>query len=553
ERLAQEAEEKKKQEEEARRQKEEQEAQEVARIKALEEAKLRELERLAQEAEEKKKQEEEARRQKEEQDKNKEVEKEKPESPKEEKGRQEDKKPQPEPGKKEEVSDAGLSVSEVLPEERVCSGAMILKALDSLIGGSKEINEIISRAIGSRPEDTVKLTESLLFRSLFSNKDSYSFLGDMVGVRYPREKLAEYYAQISQITDIGSDVVKIISNVFTEAKGVKVGFSDGSVINLDGRLYSSWPATRFPYDFSNIVNELKKNLNNSFLQGQPLVLFSPPGYDVFPKDFFSFLFNIESKDIYPESLILFGNQMEELEKIPLSQEKRCGLVFGLWPWQFNSSRKVKKIGEFSLNYVKEIDRDLYLGDIEIDVFRASLNQKITLKGCAVKTDPKEKIRLVILSSDEDLVKDLGRLAGTYLNRWPNFEEAFHDFSRKIELFTYAGAEQKFFSREGFGLSEAGATMELTEIFATYMKILDSYLRWHFLPPDYSTKDIAFTNDSFYKIPVKLVVVKDRVKVKTLVSQEYQFLRDLEYLNSRMNERQISAPEGRFFWFESAFK
>ncbi|MDD5078580.1 MAG: hypothetical protein PHQ84_06210, partial [Candidatus Omnitrophica bacterium] len=41
-----------------------QEAQEVARIKALEEAKLRELERLAQEAEEKKKQEEEARRQK---------------------------------------------------------------------------------------------------------------------------------------------------------------------------------------------------------------------------------------------------------------------------------------------------------------------------------------------------------------------------------------------------------------------------------------------------------------------------------------------------------
>ncbi|MDP2928379.1 MAG: MAP7 domain-containing protein [Candidatus Omnitrophota bacterium] len=444
-----------------------------------------------------------------------------------------------------------LVAPEILPEDRVCSGAIILKALDYLIGGSKEINAAISRAIGGRPEDSLNLTEALIFKSLFG-KDKFSTLGDLIGVQYSQEKLSSYYAQIKQITDIGLDTAKIISNVFTEAKGVKVHFIDGSIIHLDGQLHSSWPATRFPYDFSNTAVDLKNNLNKYFLQGQPLVLFSPSGYDILPKDFFNLLLNIGSKDNYPDSLTLFGNQLEELDNIPLKHEHRYTLVFGLWPWQFTSSRKVKKIGDFYLKYIKEIDRDLYLGEIEIDLFRASSNQSLSLKGCAVKTDLKEKIRLVILNSDQQAM-GLDALAGIYLSRWPNFEEAFQDFSRKIELFTYAGTEQKFFSKDSFGMDTAGLTMELTEIFANYIKMLDAYLRWHFLPAEYAAKDFSSTSDCFYKIPVKLTASQSRVRARTLVSQDYQFLKDLEYLNCRMNERQISSTKGKIFWFESAFK
>ena len=538
--------------EEAKKLEEEKVAQDLARIKALEEAKLRDLERIAQEeAENKHKQEESRKFDKEKVVQEAELRAEREKwarlAEEEQKAKQQVNKP------KEEVAPPEVEsvAPEILPEERVCSGAIILKALDYLIGGSQEINAAISQAIGGKPEDSLNLTETLIFKSLF-NKDNFSTLGDLIGVRYSQGKLNSYYAQVKQLTDIGSDVAKIISNVFTEAKGVKIHFIDGSDINLDGQLHSSWPATRFPYDFSNTLMDLKNNLNKHFLQGAPLVLFSPPGYDILPKDFFNLLLNMGSKDNYPESLTLFGNQLEELDKISLTPENRCSLIFGLWPWQFTSSRKVKKIGEFNLKHIKEIERDLYLGEIEIDLFRASLNQSITLRGCAVKTDLKEKIRLVILNTDERVI-ELDELAGIYLSRWPNFEEAFQDFSRKIELFTYAGNDQKFFSKDTFGMDTAGLTMELSAIFANYIKMLDAYLRWHFLPAEYTEKDLSSTSECFYKIPVKLIASQSRVRARTLVSQNYQFLKDLEYLNCRLNERQIKTASGKMFWFESAFK
>ncbi|MCX5693757.1 MAG: hypothetical protein NT014_01285 [Candidatus Omnitrophica bacterium] len=96
-------------------------------------------------------------------------------------------------------------------------------------------------------------------------------------------------------------------------------------------------------------------------------------------------------------------------------------------------------------------------------------------------------------------------------------------------------------------------MELTEIFANYVKMLDAYLRWHFLPVEYAVKDLSSTSDCFYKIPAKLTASQNRMRVKTLVSQDYQFLKDLEYLNCRLNERQIKTANGKIFWFESAFK
>ena len=437
---------------------------------------------------------------------------------------------------------------EKLTPSQVYSGVILLKAVDSLIGGSREINEVICKELGSVPDDSLNLTEALIFRSLFG-KDNMNMFWSLIGSQYSQEKLDNYYEQINQIQNIKLATTKIISDVFTEARGVGIHFSDGSTINLDAQLHSSWSGQNIPYDFSSSIYELKNNLNKYFFQGQPLVLFSAPGYDMPSKDFFNLLSNISSTVKGPDTLTLFGNKLEEIESISLSSENKYTLVFGLWPWQFTSSRKVKRIGDFDLKHIEKINQDLYLAEIEIDLLRASLNQKITFKGCAVKTSPTEKIRLVILNSEEQSMS-LDKLAEAYLSRWPNFEEAFHDFSRKIELFSYVSNTQKFFSKDNFGAEKIEPTSELEKIFANYIKILDAYLRWHFLPSGYTEKDFSYTSECFYKLPVKLAASQGIVSVNIQVDKEYQLIKDLEYLLRRLNERQIDLIDGERLYLKT---
>lgn len=447
----------------------------------------------------------------------------------------------------------GLSSASPLIQEQDSSGVILLKALDCLIGGSKQISEAICKEAGGLPEDNLSLTQAVIFRSLF-DKDNMRAFWNIVGKEYTTEQLDIYYAQLKQLKNIKLEIFKIISSIFTEARGVKIHFIDGNVIHLDGQLHTSWPTQNIPFDFSSSVYELKNNLNMYFCKSKPLVLFSAPGYDIAPKDFFNLLINIGSTDKYPDTLTLFGNKLEELEKIPLDNKNIYSFVFGLWPWQFTSSRKVKKIGEFSPRRIKGIDKDFFLANIEIDLLHMATNQTVSLKGCAIKTNLAEKIRLVVLGSSKEPI-GLEELAGIYLNRWPNLDEAFHDFSRKTELFAYVTNAQKFFSKEscGIDIDMKAPTLELEAIFTKYVEILDAYLRWHFLPSGYIDNNFSFTSVNFYKMPVKLISGKDKIIAKMQAGQGYQFAKDLEYLTCRLNERQINLENGLRLYFESAFK
>ena len=449
---------------------------------------------------------------------------------------------------KDEISLTGL-----LPQDRVCSGAIFLKAIDYLIGGSKQINEAICKSTGKHPEDCIALTQAVIFRSLFGpDKGDFASLGSLVGQQIPQEKLENYYLEINQNKTIISDIAKIILNVFTEARGVKVHLIDGSLVYLDGQMHTIWPTPYLPYDFTSPVYELRNNLNNYFFKAQPFVLLSAPGYDVPTKEFFNLLSNINSSNKGPDNLILYGNKLEEFESISLNYEKNYSFVFGLWPWQFTTCRKIKKIGNFNLEHVEGTVKDLYLAEIEVDLLQPATNQSITFQGCALKTDLQEKIRVVILSSDRGLV-NLNKLAQIYLSHWPNLDEGFQDFNRKVEVFTYTGSTQKFFSTENLGLNITETRLELGETFANYIKILDVYLRWHFLPVGYTEKDFSFTNECFYKVPVELATSQARVTAKIQTSQPKTPLKDLEYLLRRLNERQIDLGNGQAFYFENAFK
>jgi hypothetical protein len=145
------------------------------------------------------------------------------------------------------------------------------------------------------------------------------------------------------------------------------------------------------------------------------------------------------------------------------------------------------------------------------------------------------------------------LAQIYLSHWPNLDEGLLDFNHKVEVFTYTGSTQKFFSTEIFGLSMTETNFELEETFANYIKILDAYLRWHFLPAGYIEKSFSFTNECFYKASVKLATGQAKVIAQMQINQAQLSLKDSEYLLRRFNERQIDLGNGKFLYFENAFK
>ena len=440
---------------------------------------------------------------------------------------------------------------DLLPPNRACSGAIFLKAIDHLIGGSKQINEIICQRMGRRPEDFLTLTQALIFRTLFA-KDNFALLCSLIGQQIPQEKIDNYSLEVTQIKTIGVDIARIISEAFIDVRGVKLHFIDGSIVYLDSQLHTTWSTPYLSYDFASVAYDLKNNINKYFFASQPLVLLSAPGFDVPTKEFFNLLANISSPNKGLDNLILYGNELEEFENIPLKPKNNYSLVFGLWPWQFTTCRQIKKIGSFNSEHIEGRDEDLYLAPIEMDLAQPSTGQNISLKGCALKTDAQEKIRVVILSTDQGLL-NLNKLAQIYLSRWPNLEEGFGDFNRKVEVFTYSGSTYNFFSTEKLGFSLTETNLELGETFSNYIKILDAYLRWHFLPAAYIEKDLSFTNECFYSLPVEFVTSQNKVSVKIQINPGQQSLKDLEYLMRRFNERQVSLDNGKIIYFENAFK
>lgn len=570
EKAAQEAAENKRLEEEARKIEEERLAQEVRQrqqeeaVKAEEERKRIELEKAAQEALEKKRLEDERlaqeTKEKAEQERLAKLADEEAKAATEKKRLEEEQAAQEAALRAEKEKWARLAEEEhkakqqptaaaPLAQEGAYPAGIMLKALDYLIGGSKEANEVISKALGIPSQEALAFTEAAIFRSLLG-KDNLSLLYTISGRQIPEEKLDNYCAQLKQLESIKTEIAGVLNKAFTEARGVKLHFIDGSLAYLDGQLHSGWPSQQIPFDFCSTVFELKNNLDSCFSQGQPLVLFSAPGYDVVPKDFFTLLLDIGSIDRYPDTLTLFGNKSEDLEKISLNNKINYTMIFGLWPWQFTTTRKVKRIGEFGLKHIESINQDFYLAEIEIDLLRVSLNQSVSLKGCAVKTTPSEKIRLVLLSNPE---KQLGvdELAQAYLSRWPNLDETFHDFSRKVELFTRTGSAQKFFPTDSSDI--LAPDLGLAEIFEGYIRMLDAYLRRYFLPGGYMDKNFSFSREQFYKIPVKLVLAENRIQIQMQPGQGYQAGKDLEYLIRRLNERRINSANGARIYFENAFK
>ncbi len=453
-----------------------------------------------------------------------------------------------------------LAVSQVIKEEakveslserslaRQCTGVVLLKAVDSLIRGSVQLSEAIQRRLDSPKEEVDALTQALIFQNIVGKQPGA--LSSIVHNEISADKLSGYFAQLQELKTMHLDLSRLAANIFTEIRGIKVHFIDGCVVYLDAQMHTVWSAPHTPHDFSATVTSIKDRVNRYFFNDGNLILFMAPGYDFPTKEFFKLLLNFNSKHGAADNLILYGSQLDELENITLNPEEEHSLLFALWPWQFIAYRKVKRIGEFSPQRIDCIDKDFYLAEIEIDLMQPANMQSLSLKGCAIKLSLAEKIRVVVLSTNES--KSLLSLANDYLCRWPNLDEGFHDFNRKIELFNCTQESKQFFAYEGLPINKS-EPVDLKAIFSGYAEALDAYLRWHFMPAGYEKQELNLTKERFYNQKVQLTQGKDKLRYSFTVAHDYAYAKDLEYICRRLNESDIRTEDGQRICFESGFK
>lgn len=434
------------------------------------------------------------------------------------------------------------------PLSKECTGVVLLKAIDYLVRGSAQLSEAIQRRLDSPKEEVEALTRALIFQGILGNTPGA--LSSVPRDEISADKLSAYLAQLQELKTINLDLSRLAANIWTKVRGMKMHFIDGNIVYLDAQMRTVWPTAYMPHDFSATRTTVKDCINRYFFKDGNLALFMAPGYDVPAKEFFTLLLNFNSKDKTADNLILYGNKLDELENIALDPEEGRNLLFALWPWQWTAYRKVQRIGEFSLHHIDCVNKDFYLAEIEIELIQPTARRSSALKGCAIKLNLAEKIRLVVLSTDE--AKSLVSLADSYLCRWPNLDEGFHDFSRKIELFNYIGESQQSFAYADLPVGKSEPA-DLKSIFSGYAEALDAYLRWHFMPSGYDKIELPLTKGRFYNQEAQLIQAKGKMRCFFTVAHDYAYVKDLEYICRRLNERDIRTDDGQRVCFESGFK
>lgn len=362
-----------------------------------------------------------------------------------------------------------------------------------------------------------------------------SGLSGSVG-RLPQEK-----SKRSEKKGLGIMVLEALSSLvsgdFREALYIKVGFLDGSVFYIDAQLRTVWPGVNIPVSFTSPLEKAKSDINEYLFKNKPLVLFMAPGYDALPPEFLKFIQHLIDPLQKITSVSIYGTKGEEIENLPISGKSVDKFIFGIWPWQFVSFRKINFNSTPAYFYFNPLKKDFYLSDAEVSLHLPKTAESLILRGCVLNKEnqPGNRPSLLIcsnLSLKEAKIEDI---AEPYLNHWPNLEEAFKDYGQKIELFIKKPKEIP--QMDYAALVKEGDSLAM-----------DAYLRMNFLPVDYRQASFAVTKARFYDLKCRLVKKKDYEILAFILPQEYPYLNDLNFLCHRLNERALIMPDGKRIWF-----
>ncbi len=450
--------------------------------------------------------------------------------------------PPPAPGAPEATPPAlqpetAQEIPERIPAEMLqkihSSGVILLKAMDYLIGGSYHISELIKRRLNIEDEYLLAKIESLIYAP---------FLEPLA------VPLNLYLDELKSAAALIPEILQTLSRLFTAVRCIKILLSNGETLYLDGQWHTVWSVPHIPYDFVNTVSNIKSYLKKSFSEEEPFVLFMAPGYERPTTEFYNFILSLGYKTPKIAGVGLCGNQLEQIEFIHLGQDKKYFLIFGLWPWQFTEYRQVKKIGEFKSFYFQAQRKNFYLAEIALELKGFDKNSQLLLSGCALKNNPSEKTRLLLITNLPEGSVQSEYLANLYLSHWPNLEEAFQDFSRKVELFTYTAtaSSRQLFSPETIILE--GELSDIEHLFNYYLSVLDLYFKQHFLPSGYADKDFSAVKEEFYQLKANLVPQKNYSLVTLQSPPDPASLKALEYACRRLNEREITLSDHQRLWF-----
>jgi hypothetical protein len=409
----------------------------------------------------------------------------------------------------------------------------LLKAADYLIGGSRLIAEAIKKRADKERPDLSAAIDNFIYLSLIEDKIEKPDL----------DKLLIYLAELERLKSLNLDIARAITSALQEVRCVKVVLSAGSSMYLDGQMYSVWSSPHIPHDFSSPMQNIEQSMNKYLNQDSPLVLFNAPGYDIPSQDFLDFLSAMDAKNSMLSSLVFYNHKLEELSVLPAAGAKKRFVVFGVWPWQFVSARRVKSIGEFRSFKIQEQDKELFIADIEMELNYPKSGKQIVLSGCALKANLNEKSKIAILSNLPLGAKKSEELAGIYLGHWPNIEETFQDYSRKIELFTYTANAQSLSLKESLNI-EFERILSIKDLLKNYLMVLDAYLRWHFLPAGYENIGFLTVRERFYGLNAALKKIDESGYLANFILPSgYSFARDLNYASCRVNERKVLLSDG----------
>ncbi len=391
-----------------------------------------------------------------------------------------------------------------------CTGALLLKAADYLMGGEFKLHPLIDKELSG-------------------------------------EEISSYLNEPQVIKEINSAILRASSCVREEVRCLKINLSDGKELYLDGQLHTVWSTPYIPHDFNTTIWYIKSYIDRYLKENAPFTLFMAPDTDTPTQELFNFILSLELREKKIASFTLCGNDFEELKTIKLEEATKGFFVFGLWPWQFLAYRNLKKVGEFKPFLFEPLNKEFYLAQIEIELSQPILRQSVTLKGYALKTTLLEKPRLLIVSNLSTDITEPRNAVNLYLNRWPNLEETLEDYKQRLEFFSYLAGSQRTFSTENRGL-EALKASDTKTAFLEYLEVLDLFVRWYFLPAKYKEASFSTIKEHFYGLKVILKKQKDCVKAVFHPPEGFRYLKDLQYALARANEREVELGKGMRLWF-----
>jgi len=446
-----------------------------------------------------------------------------------------------------------VTTQEALPAEATTSGVVLFKAADYLTGGIFAVSNLIKERF-KLDFDYIARNEFLLYSAFFSISldnlnqpfEDNSGIWPLVNSRFKNEEIDLYICQLHDAISLNPQIAKAITQSFQEARGIKVQLSNNDVFYLGPQMHTVYSdAEQIPYDFSLPIFGAREKLKEQLKEGGAVCLLTAPGYDSVPKEFFDFMLALENKDQGLSSFTLYGNKLEDLGKIPAQEKKQYNFLLALWPWQFQGERKIKLLGEFQSAALSFPEREIFVAEAEVSLTQRITGQSVTLRGSAVKFTPQEKIALIILSNFSKEQKKPEELARIYFSSWPDPLLSFEAFSRSRELFTYSADSDRLFK-----LEHLSATTEIKDLFSYYLKSLDSYLRWHILPPGYEDKEFSWVKSNLYDLKVMLKSKGDCLECVFEPPAGYPCLKDLQYACQHLNQSNIEFFGGKKVLFSA---